>query len=119
MAGAPKGSKNAARGTEWRDAIRKAVAMFESEDVERGQALRKIADVVVIQALSGNKDAIQEIGNRLDGKPHQSIDIGLSSDTPAEDMSDAELDSELARLQDLIDRETNQKTSKEKPSNVH
>ncbi len=32
--------------------------------------------MLVKQAIVGNKDAIKEIGDRLDGKPAQSIDLG-------------------------------------------
>lgn len=126
MAGAPKGNKNATRGTEWRDAIRRAVAMYDEAAEEesggvvvRGQALYRIAVGVVRQALAGNKDAIQEIGNRLDGRPHQSIDIGLSANTPVEEFSDVELSSELERVRALIGGESDQATSQEEPTNVH
>jgi hypothetical protein len=77
--GAPLGNQNAANATAWRDALRYALANFQREPkdgvsgVSRGQALRKIAEQVVQQALSGNLAAIQEIGNRLDGKPAQPV----------------------------------------------
>jgi len=65
--GAPLGSRNAAKGKEWFDAIRKVC-------VQR-QALEKIAEVVVDAALAGEQWAVQEIGNRFDGKPAQSVDL--------------------------------------------
>ncbi len=70
---APLGNSNAAKGKEWREALRYALASYEDEKVERGQALKAIAKVVVQKAVEGDKDSIQEIGNRLDGKPAQSI----------------------------------------------
>jgi len=40
------------------------------------QALEVIADLTVQQALCGDKDARSEIGNRLDGKPPQTLEGG-------------------------------------------
>jgi hypothetical protein len=73
--GAPAGNKNAAKSKEWENALRLALASFEDKDakVKRGQALRKIAETVIVKAMAGDKDAWQEIGNRLDGKPAQTI----------------------------------------------
>lgn len=73
MAGAPKGNQNAAKGREWAEAVRYALANYEDAKVERGKALKAIAMKLIEKALEGEKDAIQEIGNRLDGKPAQMI----------------------------------------------
>lgn len=75
MAGAPLGNQNAAKAKRWQDALHKALVRYESPDglIKAGQALDKLAELVVQQALAGNKDAWQEIGNRLDGKPAQTI----------------------------------------------
>lgn len=72
---APAGNNNAGKGKDWNDALRYALANYEDKDkaVERGKALKKIAMKVVEKAIEGDKDSIQEIGNRLDGKPAQSI----------------------------------------------
>jgi hypothetical protein len=51
-----------------------ALESYSSADVKQGQALRRIADVVIKKAIDGDKDAINEIGNRLDGKPAQAIE---------------------------------------------
>lgn len=75
--GGQPGNSNASKGREWAEALRKELKMYENKgsDIKRGQALRRIAKNVVELAIGGNKDAIQEIGNRLDGKPHQSMDV--------------------------------------------
>jgi hypothetical protein len=72
--GAPQGNTNAAKGKQWADALRLTLQTYESSNVKQGYALRKIAEVVVNKALEGDKDAINEIGNRLDGKPAQAIE---------------------------------------------
>lgn len=57
---APKGNKNAARGTQWRDAVRKAVM--------REGKLDALAQALVARGLEGDMAALREIGDRLDGK---------------------------------------------------
>lgn len=81
--GAPKGNTNAKKGKLWRDALERALARAgERGDrtVERG--LDKVADTVVMQAIEGDKQAIQEIGNRIDGKPAQSVEITGDTEKP-------------------------------------
>ncbi len=70
---APIGNQNARKAKRWEDALNKAMARYTSENVKVGEALDKIAETVVIQALAGSKDAWQEIGNRLDGKAPQAL----------------------------------------------
>lgn len=71
--GAPLGNDNAAKNKPWADALRRAMARYSGKGVKTGEALNKLAEKVVEDAIAGNKDAWQEIGNRLDGKPHQTI----------------------------------------------
>lgn len=71
---APSGNSNAKKGKEWFDALRK-------ECVQR-KALGDIAKVVVDKALAGEVWAIQEIGNRMDGKPAQSVALSGDQDNP-------------------------------------
>lgn len=75
MAGAPEGNKNAAKGKAWADALRAELAQFEDHErkIERGHALRAIARKVVAKAIDGDKDAMKEIGDRLDGKPSLTV----------------------------------------------
>lgn len=71
MAGAPAGNQNAARAKKWREAIMRALAR-KAESVDGG--LDKAADKLVTLAIDdGDRWAIEEIGNRLDGKPAQAI----------------------------------------------
>jgi hypothetical protein len=82
--GAQPGNQNAKKAKRWQDALNKALARFESAElkVAAGQALDKIAEGVVAQALAGDKDSWQEIANRLDGKVPQAL-IGGGDDDPA------------------------------------
>ena len=72
MAG-PLGNKNAVKGKTWADAIRKALIQYADDTVERKEALHKIALKIVEKALAGDATAMKEIGDRLDGKPAQTI----------------------------------------------
>ena len=93
LKGGQLGNTNASKGKPWRDALDKALKQYVNKDagLVRGQALFSIATRVVEQALSGNKDAIQEIGNRMDGRPHQSMDIGIHDSMFPEEMTEGEL----------------------------
>lgn len=73
---APAGNRNAAKGKEWFDALRK-------ECVQRG-SLAKIAKVVVEKAEAGEQWAIAEVANRFDGKPAQALEIGGPDGGPVE-----------------------------------
>lgn len=81
---APQGNRNAAKGQAWAEALRQALARFEDKKlkIERGEALGHIAKVVVEKAIGGDKDAAKEIGDRLDGKPAQSLAVSGDEDQP-------------------------------------
>jgi hypothetical protein len=87
---APVGNQNAKKAKRWQDALNKALARFETEDgkIQAGQALDKIAELVVMKALAGDKDSIAEIGNRLDGKPAQAIVGGDDDDNPIKTLNE-------------------------------
>lgn len=74
LGGAPKGNNNASKNKVWSDAIRKVV-------VQR-QALDALAIALVEKALSGDLQALKELGDRLEGKPVQSVeqDTNISGD---------------------------------------
>lgn len=64
--GAPKGNQNAAKAKIWSDAVRKAVI--------QGNNLNKLAQALVDKACDGDIAALREIGDRLEGKPVQSVE---------------------------------------------
>lgn len=71
--GAPKGSRNAAHDKPWTNALQRALSRYTAKDVKALQALNRIADGVVRDALAGDAAARKEIAERLDGKPVQPI----------------------------------------------
>lgn len=95
---APYGNKNAANSKRWKAAIDDALKGFEDKRrrLKAGQALERIARTVVEAALDGDWWAVAEIGNRLDGKPAQTIDF--TDHTPnARELSDSQLLERLER----------------------
>lgn len=80
--GAQIGNANAAKGKDWQHALRKALVQYDDDKVQAGQALNVIARVVVKGALNGDMACINEIGNRMDGKPAQSLTVSGDDDKP-------------------------------------
>ena len=72
LGGAPQGNNNAAKNKVWSDAIRKVV-------VQR-QALDQLALALVEKALAGDLQALKELGDRLEGKPTQSVEQQVSGE---------------------------------------
>lgn len=89
---APRGNRNAAKAKEWEAAIRHELENFESSSIKRGQALRAIAKNVVELATKGDWRAVEEVANRIDGKPSQSVDVtGLIEHRDVTDITDDQL----------------------------
>lgn len=63
---APKGNTYAKNKGIWRDAIRRALA-------KNRDALDACASQLVAAAMGGDLQALKELGDRLDGKPAQSL----------------------------------------------
>jgi hypothetical protein len=69
---APLGNDNAAKGAEWRQAIKRALAHKAGATFREG--LDKVATKLVDAAVeAGDQWAIKEIGERMDGKASQEI----------------------------------------------
>ena len=86
MAGAPLGNKNGVgrSGTQWRDAIRKALARDK-------QALERVAVKLIACAEEGDMTAIKELGDRLDGKATQTVNGTLTHELRAAEATDEQL----------------------------
>ncbi len=65
---------------EWRHAIRKAVhelrAATGGAKAEKIKAITLLARRLVTKAMEGDVTALKEIGDRLDGRPTQGVDLG-------------------------------------------
>ena len=68
-------TKGATGEKEWRDQIRKAVHELRKGDTGKVKTLRLLARKLVKRALDGDIAALKEIGDRLDGKPAQAVEV--------------------------------------------
>lgn len=77
--GAPDGNSNARKENRlWGEAIRRAVTQAD------GERLRELAERLIARAAEGDVSALRELGDRLDGKPHQSIDATIDGSLTVE-----------------------------------
>lgn len=71
------GNKNSSRENRlWADTIRRIAVQSE------GERIRKIAEKLYAMAEDGDIQSIKEIGDRLDGKPSQSVALAGDPDNP-------------------------------------
>lgn len=75
--GGQPGNKNPVKNRRWREAIARAVARAAAGDLEAG--LDHAAEKLVKLAFEGDKWALEELGNRLDGRAPQSIDTTIDA----------------------------------------
>ncbi len=66
--GGPEGNTKNADATSIKDAIRYVLATYETKDIERGQALKKVVKKALEDALEGDKAARDWLSERLEGK---------------------------------------------------
>mgnify|MGYP003109054292 CR=1 FL=1 len=111
----------------WSAAIHKAVHEYEEVENEDGskEKRRKInllATNFVAMAIRGDVQAIKEIGDRLDGKPHQSVGVSNDDKTPQEltdDAIDARIVALLGRIEGTTSRKAPKKNGKDELPSVH
>jgi hypothetical protein len=69
--GGQPGNQNGAKAKVWQAAILRALA--HRSKLEQKDALDRLAEVLLVKCEEGDMEALKELGNRLEGKPHQSI----------------------------------------------
>jgi hypothetical protein len=75
--GAPVGNTNSSTENRlWANTIRRAIVQGDPE------RLRKIAEKLLDKAAEGDMAAMKELGDRLDGKAAQSVDVGNKDGQP-------------------------------------
>jgi len=87
--GAPEGNNNAAKGRRWAIAIEKALELRSKSDQQK--ALVELAGKLLDKCAEGDLQALKELGDRLDGKPSQSVDMkvtGLSHEEALKQLED-------------------------------
>ncbi|MCH9730676.1 MAG: hypothetical protein K0U84_13555 [Actinomycetia bacterium] len=79
-AGAPKGNNNRVKGRAWTEALRRAIARMGSTMNDKGKTpmdagMNHLADQLVELASQGDKWALEQLGDRIEGKPTQAITL--------------------------------------------
>ena len=69
--GAPVGNQNAAKAKLWQAAIMRALENRAGSD--KVKALDELAEKLLLKCDESDMAALKELGDRLDGKPAQSI----------------------------------------------
>ena len=72
----------------WRDAL---ILATTRTDAEGSTMLAKIAQKCVEAAMEGDMSAIKEIGDRIDGKAPQSLDVKTTRELSISELTDADL----------------------------
>lgn len=111
--GAPLGNTNSAKNRVWSLAIQQALSKRSKGD--QMKTLRELAEVLLSRCDEGDLSALKELGDRLEGKPLQSVEMNVTRN-----QSDLD-DSELARIisEDRSGRTPSEKVSKKEPGIVH
>jgi hypothetical protein len=78
---APLGNQNAAKARLWTAAIERALERRKPAN-ERIKAIDELADKLINSCYKGELSALQELGNRLEGKPAQGITVAGDGDSP-------------------------------------
>ena len=69
---APKGNQNAAKAKVWTAAIERAL---DKRGLSRIEALSNLAEKLLIKCDEGDMSALKELGDRLEGKAMQSMEV--------------------------------------------
>ena len=77
---APPGNQYAAKERVWTAAINKALEKRSA--LGRMEALADLAEKLLEQCSEGNLVALRELGDRLEGKPGQSMTLGGDPENP-------------------------------------
>lgn len=76
--GAPVGNTNAASAHVWKSAIERALA--KRSRLAQKEAIDELAEKLLEQCDKGDMTALRELGDRLDGKPHQTVAAAVTGD---------------------------------------
>lgn len=81
MAAAP-GNQYAAKAKRWTQAIDDALAQMDKSRVDGLRTLNELAKALIQKAEEGDMAALKEIGDRLEGKPKQQMELSSDPESP-------------------------------------
>ena len=80
MAGAPKGNTNATKNKPWQAAIERALA--KRSLLAQREAIDELAEKFLQKCDEGDLGALKEFGDRIEGRPAQSMTVSGDEDNP-------------------------------------
>lgn len=80
--GAPIGNKNAAKAKVWHAAIMRALERRTAKREDGQLEIDALADKLLQHIDAGDLSALKEFGDRIDGKPAQSVTVAGDEDNP-------------------------------------
>lgn len=80
--GGQPGNQNATKGRVWRDAINRALKLREKSRFDGKVALDILAEQLLTQCDLGDISALKELGDRLEGKAAQSLELSGDKENP-------------------------------------
>lgn len=78
--GAPTGNNNASKAKVWSAAIERALSNRSA--LTNKNAIDALAERLLAKCDEGDMSALKELGDRLEGKPAQGIDLGSDPNRP-------------------------------------
>lgn len=110
---APIGNHNAGKNKIWSLAIQKALRKrSKSEQLEE---LEELAEVLILKCREGDLQALKELGDRIEGKPMQSVEMNVNRTTS--DLADSELAAIIS--EGSSSGTSSKKGGKKEPVSVH
>lgn len=82
--GAPKGNQNARKGKLWTQAIERALKKRSKSKTDMIEALDEIAEKLLAACDNGDLSALKELGDRLEGKAAQAVEMTIQEMTHEE-----------------------------------
>ena len=83
--GGQPGNQNAAKGKRWAAAIDRALERRYEKNAslkDAQEALDALAEQLLLKADDGDMAALKELGDRIEGKPAQSVTVSGDPDNP-------------------------------------
>lgn len=104
--GAPKGNDNRAKGKAYLRALNRAMTRIGStmeqvdDETPKERVLIAVANQLVREAINGERWAMEELANRVDGKPAQQTILTGADDGPiqVESLTQDEINERITRL---------------------
>ncbi len=88
---APRGNQNAAKAKVWTSAIERVLDSRTKTRIDKKRELDELAEKLVDLAKAGDLAALKEVGDRLEGKAAQSLEVNANVTRRIAELPDSDL----------------------------